>query len=112
MATQQAATDPNTGLIDMDIITTGRTAATKMRVGKIAEQAKQLMTANISKYSRSTNIENFLLEYGKHYIDTEKVTVSEMLEALRLLQTEDVLVIYGQNKNNQMFKLQKDFSQG
>jgi len=40
VATQQAATDPTTGLIDMDIITTGRTAANKMRITKIAEQAK------------------------------------------------------------------------
>ena len=40
VATQQAATDPVTGLIDMDIITTGRTAATKMRIINIAEQAK------------------------------------------------------------------------
>ena len=75
---------------------------------KIADQAKELMKANISKYSKSTNIENFLNEYSKNYTDTEKVTVSEMLEALRLLQTEDVLVVYGQNKNNQMFKLQKE----
>ena len=56
VATQQAATDPNTGLIDMDIITTGRTAATKIRMTKIAEQAKELMKANLSRYSRSTNV--------------------------------------------------------
>jgi len=36
VATQQAATDPSTGLIDMDILTTGRTAAVKMRITKIA----------------------------------------------------------------------------
>ena len=108
VATQQAATDPTTGLIDMDIITTGRTAATKTRITKIAEQAKELMKANLSKYSRSTNIENFLAEYTKNYTDADKVTVGEMLEALRVLQTEDVLVVFGQNKNNQMFKLQKE----
>jgi len=56
VATQQAATDPETGLIDMDIITTGRTAATKNRIMKVADQAKELMKANISKYSKSTNV--------------------------------------------------------
>ena len=56
MATQQAATDPTTGLIDMDIITTGRTAATKTRITKVADQAKELMKANLSKYSRATNV--------------------------------------------------------
>ncbi len=40
IAMQQAATDPTTGLIDMGIITTGRSSAVKMRIAKIAEQAK------------------------------------------------------------------------
>jgi DNA replicative helicase MCM subunit Mcm2 (Cdc46/Mcm family) len=57
VATQQAATDPTTGLIDMDIITTGRTAATKIRITRIADQTKELLKANLSKYSsRSTNV--------------------------------------------------------
>ena len=110
VATQQAATDPTTGLIDMDIINTGRTAATKNRITKIAEQAKDFMKANHSKFTRGTNVENFLNDYSKTYHDSEVVTIAEMLEALRVLQTEDVLVVYGQNKNNQMFKLQKEIS--
>jgi DNA replication licensing factor MCM4 len=60
VATQQAATDPVTGLIDMDIITTGRTAATKQRVNIIAQKVKEIMRANQSKYSKSTNVEVFL----------------------------------------------------
>lgn len=35
VATQQAATDPVTGLIDMDIITTGRTTSSKQKISKI-----------------------------------------------------------------------------
>lgn len=42
-----------TGLIDMDIITTGRTTATKIRISKIAEQSKEFMKANLSKYATS-----------------------------------------------------------
>lgn len=110
VATQQAATDPSTGLIDMDILTTGRTAAAKIRITKIAEQAKELMKANQQKYFRTTNVQNFLVEYSKNYNDSEKVTVSQMLQALKLLNTEDVLVLYGQNKNNQSFKLQKEMA--
>ncbi len=56
VATQQAATDPVTGLIDMDIITTGRTAATRQRVSTIATQIKEIMRANQSKYSKTTNV--------------------------------------------------------
>lgn len=110
VATQQAATDPVTGLIDMDIITTGRTAATKQRISTIADQVKELMRANQAKYSRSTSVENFLAEYVKHHMEPEKVTVAEMVEALKVLQTEDLLVVFGQNKNNKSFKLQKDIS--
>lgn len=110
VATQQAATDPVTGLIDMDIITTGRTAATKQRVARIEEQVKELMRANQSKYSRSTNVEAFTTEFSKNHGEDEKISVAEMLEALRLLQTEDILVLYGQNKNNQNFKLQKEIA--
>lgn len=36
-ATQQAATDPTTGLIDMDMIVTGKTASTKRKINKIKE---------------------------------------------------------------------------
>jgi DNA replication licensing factor MCM4 len=79
VATQQAATDPVTGLIDMDIITTGRTAATKQRISLIANQVKELMRANQSKYSRTTNMESFLSEFAKHYESQEKVTTAEML---------------------------------
>jgi hypothetical protein len=94
----------------MDIITTGRTAATKQRISLIASQVKELMRANQAKYSRTTNVENFLTEFVKHHTEPEKVTVAEMVEALKVLQTEDVLVIFGQSRNNKSFKLQKDIS--
>jgi len=79
VATQQAATDPNTGLIDMDIITTGRTNSSKIRITEIASHAKNLMKANISKYMKTQTVEIFLAEYHRHYNEAEKVTSAEML---------------------------------
>ncbi len=38
-ATQQAATDPTTGLIDMDVIVTGKTSSSRRKVNKIKEVA-------------------------------------------------------------------------
>lgn len=38
-ATQQAATDPTTGLIDMDVIVTGKTSSSRRKVNKIKEIA-------------------------------------------------------------------------
>ena len=108
VATQQAATDPVTGLIDMDIITTGRTAATKQRIARIAEQIKEILRANMTKYIKQTNVDAFLADFAKQHAEETKTTPPEMIEALRLLQTDDILVLYGQNKNNQSFKLQKN----
>lgn len=65
VATQQAATDPVTGLIDMDIITTGRTAATRQRMAMIAEQIKEILRANQAKYSKNTNIEGFYTDFSR-----------------------------------------------
>ena len=40
IAIQQAATDPKTGRIDMDVIVTGKTSASRQRVKDIAELIK------------------------------------------------------------------------
>lgn len=40
VATQAAATDPRTGTIDMDMITTGRTAVDRDLILKLAEQVR------------------------------------------------------------------------
>ncbi len=34
-ATQQAATDPTTGLIDMDVIVTGKTSSSRRKIDRI-----------------------------------------------------------------------------
>lgn len=40
IAIQQAATDPETGLIDMDVIVTGKTSASRQKIQKLAEKIK------------------------------------------------------------------------
>lgn len=45
-ATLKSATDPNTGIIDLDIISTGRSSAIKHRIDEIAEFAKLMLLAN------------------------------------------------------------------
>ena len=39
-ATLSSATDPNSGLIDLDIITTGRSAALKKKIETIADHLR------------------------------------------------------------------------
>lgn len=64
-ATQQAATDPTTGLIDMDVIVTGKTAATRRKINKIKDVAYELMKANVGKYKKTTSIESLKIDIDK-----------------------------------------------
>jgi hypothetical protein len=41
-----AATDPSTGLIDFDIITTGRSSGIKQKIEEAAEFVKLMLQAN------------------------------------------------------------------
>jgi hypothetical protein len=45
-ATMRSATDPSTGIIDFDIITTGRSSAIRMRLEEVAEFCKLMLMAN------------------------------------------------------------------
>lgn len=43
VATQQAATDPTTGLIDMDLISTGVAAGSRTKINQLVEYVKEIM---------------------------------------------------------------------
>lgn len=55
-ATLKTATDPETGLVNMDIITTGRSAALRKREEDIANRVQALILANKSTYRNATSI--------------------------------------------------------
>jgi DNA replication licensing factor MCM4 len=65
-ATLKSATDPNTGIIDLDIITTGRSSAIKQRIEEVAEFAKAMLLANEAKYRKGTYLEQFMEEFSRH----------------------------------------------
>lgn len=57
-ATQQAATDPTTGLIDMDVIVTGKTSSSRMRIKKIKEIAHEIIKANVGTFKKNSTIDS------------------------------------------------------
>jgi DNA replication licensing factor MCM4 len=57
VATLRSATDPVTGRIDFDIITTGRSQAAKQKVQIIAKKLSAMLTANESKYRKTTSLQ-------------------------------------------------------
>jgi DNA replication licensing factor MCM4 len=51
VATQQAATNPDTGVIDMDLITTGVGATTRVKLNNLADIIKNILVINnINKF--------------------------------------------------------------
>lgn len=46
VATQQAATDPTTGLIDMDLISTGITTFSRTKINQLADYVKEIIVTN------------------------------------------------------------------
>ena len=56
-ATLRTATDPESGLIDMDMIATGRSSMMKRKIKELSGRLRDLMAANEATYSRSTTLE-------------------------------------------------------
>lgn len=59
-ATLKSATDPNTGIIDFDIIATGRSSGIKKKIDDLAELVKMMLHSNESRFRKGTYLENFI----------------------------------------------------
>jgi DNA replication licensing factor MCM4 len=55
VAMQQAAIDPSTGMIDMDLITTGRSASSRVHAAELANELRGIIS-NITNTSGSSTI--------------------------------------------------------
>lgn len=55
-ATLASATNPETGIVDLDIITTGRSSTVKKRIEEVAHKIREFLFANESKYRKQNNL--------------------------------------------------------
>ena len=62
-----SATDPETGIINLDILTTGRSSIMIKRHAEIANNLRSLLDSNESKYKVTTSIEKIVDDYHKMY---------------------------------------------
>lgn len=85
-AIQQSATDPRTGLIDMDMIVTGRTTYMRSRVAKIGDVIRDHIKANVGQYRKGVSFDHLMSEIGP-IITEDKMTDLELKEALTMLAT-------------------------
>lgn len=103
-ALQQSATDPTTGEINMDIITTGQTKTSTQRLAAICDYIKsvqQMFKDKVSqhglKYGNLLDFMNSKVTQG-NILDGRQVIESEFRDALRTLEEENVISIFGNTR--------------
>ena len=85
VATQAAATDPRTGTIDMDLITTGRTALNRDMVTKLADELRLIISTRNGQRMTISQVRQLLLQGAGSQMS---VSMSEVEEAVRELEIE------------------------
>jgi DNA replication licensing factor MCM4 len=94
-ALQQAAIDPRTGTIDMDLITTGRSATARSRQQDLMRELRGLI---VQRGEGAAWTLDTIHKKISEQSDME-VSVSEVREALQQLEGEDFLALAGDDRN-------------
>lgn len=102
-AMQQSATDPMTGEIDMDIITTGVSSTSSERVKQITVIIKKIYQDYKERVKKTGVQYHNLFEFvntksGEVMSKKTTVTEQEFRDALRQLEDENVISLYGHTK--------------
>ncbi|KAL4499205.1 hypothetical protein ABPG72_006791 [Tetrahymena utriculariae] len=106
VATQSAATDPTTGLIDMDMLATGISAQKKQRVLDYSDSIRGLTKSNQGVFKKGISIHDLRqLLANKENAQTNKIDEQEIITAINMLVEENLLIKIG-NKKNPTIKLQ------
>lgn len=84
VATQAAATDPRTGTIDMDLITTGKTALNRDLILKLADELKNIFSSRNGQRLTVAHIRSLLLRENNNM----PISMIEVEEALRELEID------------------------
>jgi len=104
-ALQQSATDPTTGEINMDIITTGQTKTSAERLTAITDFIRNIqrdysdkVALHGLKYGNLLDFINAKAKDGALGDRDNQVTESEFRDALRALEEDNVISIFGNNR--------------
>lgn len=103
-AMQQSATDPNTGEIDMDIITTGIGAASNARIKEICNFIRKVQDDFRDRVAQSGvkyhNLFDYLNSKAKENLigDTKEVKETDFRDALLQLEEENIISLVGHKR--------------
>ena len=100
VATQQAATDPITGLIDMDMIITGITSSTRAKLVDLIDCIKNVLREYAETARKGVRFNSLSDEVRKVVSGMEDFSFSdfEFRDALRLLEEENYISVIGNKK--------------
>lgn len=103
VATQQAATDPVTGKIDMDMITTGVATSSRQKLNVMVDNIKNILRDHSDTARKGVKLSS-LSEELKKKVDSMgsqafTFTEYEMRDALRLIEEENIIAILGNKKS-------------
>lgn len=103
MATQQAATDPVTGCIDMDLISTGITAVSRQKINQLIEYIKEIIRGNEDGARKGFKFEGLYEELKKKFPvagvgTTDPFNEPEYRESLKVLEEDGVVSLLGNRK--------------
>jgi DNA replication licensing factor MCM4 len=94
VATQQAATDPITGQIDIDLIQTGIAANSRVRIQKIVGHIGQILKENAKQARRGIN-RLAIIEQVKQAMQEQNLTDMEIKEAFKQLEDQGKIAQQG-----------------
>lgn len=101
VATQQAAIDPITGQIDMDLISTGYTSGVRNKISVITEIVREILKAQEEVYKKGVRAKTLKEEIKKKGEEQfEMVGDNEFIESLKILEDESVITCYGNKKGD------------
>ncbi len=107
-ALQQAAIDPRTGTIDMDLITTGRSATARSRLADLTKEVRSLVMQRgesgmpwtlESLHKKIADQSDIVRAIMKLKLNVQTVTNAEVREALKALEGEDFIALTGEDRN-------------
>lgn len=109
VATQQAATDPKTGLIDMDIIGTGTTSLSRANIEDIISIIKSLIREHEDRFRRGIKSSILYDEVRRKLLDVkrsnnqnnteEEINEFEFRDAVKCLEDDYILATFGNVKD-------------
>jgi DNA replication licensing factor MCM4 len=101
LATYRAATDPRTGLLDMDLITTGHGAAQAERVKMLKQRLQELINQHFSAQAGvPLSVDQLYGTYVALSTDRDDVARDDFQSALQQLEEEEFIAFSGpRNKN-------------